>query len=167
MDEAGEPAAGDRHRARVGAGTASMRGLRLSVAAPWQAGGPQCHVLLALDHLQPVGGAEDGETIAAAPEAGGGAQQPSRYAAPLAQCLQSLGITAAMGSSHGIVGGANVPGVIYHLNAEATAHASRNTAHMGNCTLVIPQKPFLNNAANAPTASNDTLSDLSHRHECL
>ena len=95
MDEAGEPAAGDWNRARVGAGTASMLGLRLSVAAPWQAGGPQCHVLLALDHLQPVGGAEDGEAIAAAPEAGGGAQQPSRYAARLAQCLQSLGITAA------------------------------------------------------------------------
>ena len=39
--------------------------------------------------------------------------------------------------------------------------------HMGNSTLVIPQRPFLNIAANAPTANNDTSSDSSHRREYL
>ena len=40
-------------------------------------------------------------------------------------------------------------------------------AYMGNSTLVIPQRPFLNIAANAPTANNDTSSDSSHRREYL
>ena len=39
--------------------------------------------------------------------------------------------------------------------------------YIGKSILSPPQRPFLNNAANAPTDNNDTSSDLSHRRECL
>ena len=48
-----------------------------------------------------------------------------------------------------------------------TLYDDRAELYMGNSTLVIPQRPFLNIAANAPTANNDTSSDSSHRREYL
>ena len=48
-----------------------------------------------------------------------------------------------------------------------TMHPIVALKHMGNSTLVIPPRPFLKNAANAPTDKNDTLSDLSYRREYL
>ena len=46
-------------------------------------------------------------------------------------------------------------------------HTHNFPPYMGNSTLVIPPRPFLKNAANAPTDKNDTLSDLSYRREYL